>query len=46
LPQLSRDLLFDVLISWEFLAPLPAVTAQPSGGSDVDIGELLREVDQ
>lgn len=46
LPQLTRDLLIDVLISWETLAPLPAATAEPTRGSDVDIGELLHEIDQ
>ena len=44
LPDLTRDLLTDVLILWEPLAPLPAVTAEPSSGHDVDIGELLRAV--
>lgn len=28
LPDLTRDLLIDVLIFWESLAPLPAVTAE------------------
>ena len=43
--QPTRDLLIDFLISWKFLAQLPATTAQPRGGTDVDIGELLRKVD-
>ena len=42
LPDLTRDLLIDVLICWESLAPLPAVTAEPDTGADV--GEFLRSV--
>ena len=42
LPDLTRDLLIDVLIFWESLAPLPAVTAVPGTGADV--GEVLRSV--
>jgi hypothetical protein len=45
-PTLTRDLLIDVLIFWEFFAPLPAVTAEPRGENNVDIGELLHEIDQ
>jgi hypothetical protein len=44
LPPLTRDLLIDVLIFWEPLAPLPVVTAEPVCGVDVDAGELLRAV--
>lgn len=46
LPTLTRDLLIDVLVVLEALAPLPPVTAQPGGGTDIDAGELLREIDQ
>ena len=46
LPALTRDLLIDVLIAWEVLAPLPPITAQTGGGTDIDIGELLQEIDQ
>ena len=42
LPDLTRDLLIDVLIFWESLAPLPAVTVEPDTGADV--GEFLRSV--
>jgi len=42
LPDLTRDLLIDVLIFWESLAPLPAVTVEPGTGADV--GEFLRSV--
>ncbi len=42
LPHLTRDLLIDVLIFWESLAPLPTVTAEPDAGTDV--GEILRSV--
>jgi hypothetical protein len=44
LPPLTRDLLIDVLIFWEPLAPLPAVTAEPGSGVDVDTGELLHAI--
>ncbi len=44
MPTLTRDLLIDVLIVWEVLAPFPAFTALPSGGTDVDIGRLLRQI--
>jgi len=44
LPDLTRDLLIDVLIFWEPLAPLPAVTAEPDTGADV--GEILRSTAQ
>lgn len=46
MPTLTRDLLMRVRIVWEVLAPLPAVTALPSDGTDVDIGRLLRRVGQ
>jgi hypothetical protein len=42
LPDLTRDLLIDVLIFWGSLAPLPAVTAEPDTGADV--GEILISV--
>jgi hypothetical protein len=42
LPDLTRDLLIDVLIFWEPLAPLPVVTATPA--SDADADELLHAV--
>jgi len=44
LSALTRDLLIDALIFWEPLAPLPAVTAEPASGADVDTGELLQAV--
>jgi hypothetical protein len=44
LPNLTRDLLIDALIFWEPLAPLPAVTAEPVCGGDVDTGELLHAI--
>jgi hypothetical protein len=44
LPDLTRDFLIDVLIFWQSLAPLPAVTAEPHGGPVVDLGEQLRAV--
>lgn len=44
LSDLTRDLLIDVLILWEPLAPLPAVTAEPSSGPEADVGEQLRAV--
>lgn len=43
---LTRDLLLDVLIFWEPLMPLPAVTALPDSGADVDVGELIRVIDR
>ena len=46
LPALTCDLVMDVLIVWESLAPLPSMTAEPSGGSDVDVNDLLGEIDQ
>lgn len=46
LPPLTCDLLIDVLIVWEFLAPLPAITAQPEGGSNVAVRDLLLGIDQ
>lgn len=46
LPDLTRDLLLDVLIFWEPLAPLPAVTATPTSGADGDVGQLLRDIDR
>lgn len=46
LPTVTCDLLMDVLIVWEVLAPLPSVTAEPAGGIDVHTGELLRDIDQ
>jgi hypothetical protein len=46
LPALTCDLLMDVLIVWESFAPLPSMTAEPSGGSDVDVKDLLGEIDQ
>jgi len=44
LPTLTRDLLIDVLIFWEPLAPLPVVTAEPASGAGVDTGERLHAV--
>lgn len=44
LSDLTRDLLVDALIVWEPLAPLPAVTAEPSSGPVVDVSEQLRAV--
>jgi hypothetical protein len=44
LSALTRDLLIDALIFWEPLAPLPAVTAEPARGADVDTGELLHAI--
>jgi hypothetical protein len=44
LPDLTRDLLIDVLIFWESLASLPAVTAEPHSGPVVDLSEQLRAV--
>lgn len=44
--DLTRDLLVDVLIFWEPLLPLPAVTAVPRSGADADVGELLRDIDR
>ena len=46
LPALTCDLLLDVLIVWESFAPLPSLTAEPSGGSDVHVNDLLLEIDQ
>lgn len=46
LPDLTRDLLLDVLIFWEPLAPLPAVTATPTSGADGDVGQLVRDIDR
>lgn len=46
LGDLTRDLLLDVLIFWEPLMPLPAVTAVPDFGGDEGIGELLRDIDR
>jgi hypothetical protein len=46
LPALTCDLLIDVLIVWESFAPLPSMTAEPSGGSDVHVNDLLLEIDQ
>jgi len=46
LPALTCDLLIDVLIVWESLAPLPAITAQPEGGSNVAVRDLLLGIDQ
>jgi hypothetical protein len=46
LADLTRDLLLDVLIFWEPLLPLPAVTAVPDRGGDRDVGELLRDIDR
>ena len=42
LPDLTRDLLIDVLIFWQSLAPLPAVTAEPHSGPVADVSEQLR----
>jgi hypothetical protein len=44
MPALTRDLLIDVLIFWEPLAPLPLVTAEPGSDADVDTGELLHAI--
>ena len=44
LSALTRDLLIDALIFWEPLAPLPAVTAEPASGADVDTGKLLHAI--
>ena len=44
LPDLTRDLLIDVLIFWQSLAPLPAVTAEPHSGPVADVSEHLRAV--
>jgi hypothetical protein len=44
LPDLTRDLLIDVLIFWQSLAPLPAVTTEPHSGPVVDLSEQLRAV--
>jgi hypothetical protein len=44
LPDLTRDLLIDVLIFWQSLAPLPVVTAEPSSGPVVDVREQLHAV--
>ena len=46
LPALTRDLLIDALIATSTLAPLPEITAQPEGGTDVDKSKLLRDTDQ
>jgi hypothetical protein len=46
LPALTCDLLMDVLIVWESFAPPPTMTAEPSGGSDVEVHDLLFEIDQ
>jgi len=46
LPDLTRDLLIDVLIFWEPLAPFPAVTAEPDTGAGVGVGEILRSTAQ
>ena len=46
LPDLTRLLLIDALIFWEAVAPLPAITAQPSGGHDGDIDALLRDINE
>ena len=46
LPYLTSDLLMDALIAWDSFAPLPPLTAKPSGGSDVDLQDLLGEIDQ
>ena len=46
LTALTCDLLSDVLIVWESFAPLPSMTAEPSGGSDVHVNDLLLEIDQ
>lgn len=43
---LTRDLLLDVLIFWEPLLPLPAVTAAPDPGADRGVGELIRAIDR
>jgi hypothetical protein len=46
LPALTCDLLLDVLIVWESLAPLPPITAQPEGGSHVAARDLMLGIDQ
>lgn len=46
LGDLTRDVLLDVLIYWEPLLPLPAVTAVPDSGAHADVGELLRDIDR
>ena len=46
LPALTCDLLLDVLIVWESFAPLPSMTAEPSGGSNVHVNDLLLVIDQ
>ena len=46
LPALTRDLLIDALIATSTLAPLPEITAQPEGGTDVDTSKLLRDIDR
>ena len=46
LGDLTRDLLLDVLIFWEPLLPLPAVTAAPDPAADVDVAELIRAIDR
>ena len=44
LPDLTRDVLIDVLIFWQSLAPLPAVTTEPHSGPAADVSEQLRAV--
>jgi hypothetical protein len=44
LPTLTRDLLIDVLIFWESLAPLPVVTAKQASDADTDAGALLHAI--
>ena len=46
LPALTCDLLLDVLIVWDSFAPLPSMTAEPRGGSDVHVSDLLHAIDQ
>jgi hypothetical protein len=46
LPALTCDLLLDVLILWESFAPLPSMTAEPGGGGDVHVHDLLLEIDK
>ena len=46
LPGLTRDLLIDTLIATSTLTPLPEITAQPEGGTDVDTSKLLRDIDR
>ena len=43
---LTRELLIDALITTTVLAPLPEITAQPEGGTDIDTSKLLRDIDQ